>query len=110
VQTSVRFGDGAGVTQAAAALYASTTRTRTSRSGVAAAPRLPPCLRQRRDRVPLAELLPHRVRLRRPTALRETACLLGDTIGRAALSSQELDRPVAFLGGRDVAPLVGGLA
>jgi hypothetical protein len=60
---------------------------------------------------PPADLLPLRVRLRAPAALRETACLLGDTIGRRrALVSPHLDRPVAFLGGHDVAPLVDELA
>ncbi|MGY1829108.1 NAD(P)/FAD-dependent oxidoreductase [Geodermatophilus sp. SYSU D01180] len=60
---------------------------------------------------PLADLLPHRVRLRSPGALQETACLLGDTIGRRrALVSPELDRPVAFLGGHDIALLVDELA
>jgi flavin-dependent dehydrogenase len=55
----------------------------------------------------LADLLPRRARLRPDAALRSTACLLGDTVGRRpALHAAGLDRPVAFLDGRPVAPLL----
>jgi hypothetical protein len=48
----------------------------------------------------LDELLPHRVRLRPPAELRETACRVGERIERRlALHFPEQDRPVAFLAG-----------
>jgi flavin-dependent dehydrogenase len=56
---------------------------------------------------PLSGLMPRRIRLRPTAAVRPTACLVGDTIGRRpALHAPGLDRPVAFLGGRPVAPLL----
>jgi flavin-dependent dehydrogenase len=52
-------------------------------------------------------LLPHRVRLRRTAQLRPVACRVGDRIERRrALFSESLERPVGFLGGIAVAPLI----
>jgi flavin-dependent dehydrogenase len=54
---------------------------------------------------PLPDLLPRRARLTPAAAVRPTACLVGDTVGRRpALHAPGLDRPVAFLDGRPVAP------
>jgi flavin-dependent dehydrogenase len=67
--------------------------------------------RDRERRVAVGELLPCRVRLRRPAELRETACRVGERIERRlALHSPELDRPVAFLAGAWIAPLLTELA
>jgi hypothetical protein len=56
---------------------------------------------------PLPDLMPRRIRLRQTAALRPTACLVGDTVGRRpALHAPGLDRPVAFLDGHPVAPLL----
>lgn len=58
----------------------------------------------------LPELMARRTRLRSAAVLRPTACLIGDTIGRRpALHAPGLDRPVAFLDGRPVAPLLDRL-
>jgi hypothetical protein len=57
--------------------------------------------------VPLADLLPLRVRLPATAALRDTPCLVGDRIERRrALSHPALERPVAYLGGSALAPLL----
>jgi hypothetical protein len=54
--------------------------------------------------------LPRGTRRRAAAGLRPTACLIGDTIGRRpALHAPGLDRPVAFLDGRPVAPLLDRL-
>ncbi|MGH3962526.1 MAG: flavin-dependent monooxygenase QhpG [Pseudonocardiaceae bacterium] len=59
---------------------------------------------------PLADLLPLRVRLPAAAALRDTPCLVGDCIElRRALRHPALDRPVAFLGGSELAPLLDHL-
>ena len=83
------------------------TRTRTS--GGAAARRRPH-RRPRAPRVPavgLSELLPRRVRLPAGAELADTPCLVGDRIElRRALADPCLDRPVAFLGGDELAPLL----
>ena len=66
---------------------------------------------KRQDRpLPLSELLPYPVRLRPPAELRETACRVGDRIERRlALHAPALDRPVAFVGGVWLAPLLYSL-
>ena len=57
--------------------------------------------------VALTELLPQPVRLRPPAELRLAPCRIGDRIvRRPALTSPDLDRPVAFLGGTFLAPLL----
>jgi flavin-dependent dehydrogenase len=59
---------------------------------------------------PLADLLPLRVRLSPAAALLDTPCLVGDRIElRRALAHPALDRPVAFLGGSELAPLLENL-
>lgn len=59
---------------------------------------------------PLADLLPLRVRLPATAALLDTPCLVGDRIElHRALSHPALDRPVAFLGGSELAPLLDRL-
>ena len=59
---------------------------------------------------PLADLLPLRVRLSPAAALLDTPCLVGDRIElRRALTHPALDRPVAFLGGNELAPLLENL-
>jgi flavin-dependent dehydrogenase len=59
---------------------------------------------------PLADLLPLQVRLPATAALRDTPCLIGDRIElHRALSHPVLDRPVAFLGGNALAPLLDRL-
>jgi hypothetical protein len=66
--------------------------------------------RSRERPVAVGELLPYRVRLSRPAELRETACRVGERIERRlALHSPELDRPVAFLAGVWIAPLLQNL-
>jgi len=58
----------------------------------------------------LAELLPLRVRLRPDAELRTTPCLVGERIElRRALAHAALERPVAFLGSSELAPLLDGL-
>lgn len=58
----------------------------------------------------LARLLPGRVRLAPAAALRDTPCLVGDRIElRRALAHPALERPVAFLGGSELAPLLDDL-
>ncbi|MGH3692866.1 MAG: NAD(P)/FAD-dependent oxidoreductase, partial [Pseudonocardiaceae bacterium] len=60
--------------------------------------------------VPLADLLPLRVRLPPAAAILDTPCLLGDRIElRRALAHPALDRPVAFLGDVELAPLLDQL-
>lgn len=74
------------------------------RAGVRAAPSPNP------GGIPLADLLPLRVRLPPAAAIRDTPCLLGDRIElRRALTHPALDRPVAFLGGIELAPLLDHL-
>jgi flavin-dependent dehydrogenase len=58
----------------------------------------------------LAGLLPRRVQLAPAAALRDTPCLVGDRIElRRALAHPDLERPVAFLGGSELAPLLDDL-
>lgn len=58
----------------------------------------------------LADLLAARVRLPAGAALRDTPCVVGDRIERRrALTHPVLDRPVAFLGGDELAPLLDEL-
>ncbi|MGH8965511.1 MAG: NAD(P)/FAD-dependent oxidoreductase, partial [Actinomycetes bacterium] len=58
----------------------------------------------------LADLLPLRVRLAPGAAVLDTPCLIGDRIElRRALTHPALDRPVAFLGGSELAPLLDQL-
>ena len=58
----------------------------------------------------LADLLPRRVRLARAATLRATPCLVEDRVElRRALVHPVLDRPVAFLCGSELAPLLDGL-
>ncbi len=60
--------------------------------------------------IPLAELLPLRVRLPPAATILDTPCLLGDRIElRRALTHPTLDRPVAFLGDTELAPLLDHL-
>ncbi|MGH3994238.1 MAG: NAD(P)/FAD-dependent oxidoreductase, partial [Pseudonocardiaceae bacterium] len=60
--------------------------------------------------VALADLLPLRVRLPSTAALVDRPCLLGDRIElRRALTHPAVDRPVAFLGGIELAPLLDDL-
>ncbi len=62
------------------------------------------------DVIPLADLLPLQVRLPPDAAIVDTPCLLGDRIeSRRALSHPGLDRPVAFLGDAELAPLLDQL-
>jgi len=59
---------------------------------------------------PLADLLPLRVRLSPAAALLDTPCLVGDRVElRRALAHPALSRPVAFLGGSELAPLLDNL-
>jgi flavin-dependent dehydrogenase len=56
---------------------------------------------------PLADLLARPVRLHADAALADTPCLVGDRVEvRRALMHPVLDRPVAFLGGEELAPLL----
>lgn len=56
---------------------------------------------------PLADLLALPVRLAPGAALQDTPCLVGDRVERRrALTHPVLDRPVAFLGGDELAPLL----
>jgi hypothetical protein len=66
-----------------------------------------PVARPRPEAPALPDLLPRRTRLTTAATVRPTACLIGETIGlRPALHAPGLDRPVAFLDGRPVAPLL----
>jgi len=57
--------------------------------------------------VPLTELLPQRVKLRPPAELKAVPCRIGDRIvRRPAVTSPGLDRPVAFLAGSPLAPMI----
>lgn len=59
---------------------------------------------------PLASLLPARVRLARGATLEPVPCVAGDRVElRRALSHPSLARPVAYLGGGELAPLLDGL-
>lgn len=59
---------------------------------------------------PLADLLPLQVRLPPAAAILDTPCLLGDRIElRRALTHPAFDRPVAFLGDAELAPLLDHL-
>jgi flavin-dependent dehydrogenase len=56
---------------------------------------------------PLVHLLPCRVRLPPEATILDTPCLLGDRVElRRALTHPSLDRPVAFLGGIELVPLL----
>ena len=56
---------------------------------------------------PLADLLARPVRLHADAALRDTPCVVGDHVEvRRALTHPVLDRPVAFLEGEELAPLL----
>ncbi|MDQ3678812.1 MAG: hypothetical protein M3401_18780, partial [Actinomycetota bacterium] len=56
---------------------------------------------------PLADLLARRVRLHADAALRDTPCVVADHVEvRRALTHPVLDRPVAFLAGEELAPLL----
>jgi flavin-dependent dehydrogenase len=58
----------------------------------------------------LADLLPQRVRLRPPAELKDVPCRIGDRIvRRPAVTSPGLDRPVAFLAGSPLAPMIEDL-
>ncbi len=58
----------------------------------------------------IATLAATRVRLAEGAALVPTACLVGDRVERRrALTHPSLRRPVAFLGGRELAPIVDAL-
>ncbi len=58
-------------------------------------------------RIGLDELLARPVRLRAPAELRATACRVGDRIERhRALCAPQLERPVGFLGGLPLGPLI----
>jgi hypothetical protein len=60
--------------------------------------------------VPWTALLAHRVRLRAPAVLRDVPCLVGDlVVRRPALHHPDLYRPVAFLAGVELAPLLRDL-
>lgn len=55
----------------------------------------------------LESLLPHPVRLAPPAALAPTPCVVDDRVElRRALTHPALPRPVAFLGGHELAPLI----
>jgi flavin-dependent dehydrogenase len=59
---------------------------------------------------PLNELLPGRTRLAPEAALVATACVVGDRVERRrALTHPALERPVAYLGGNELAPLLDRL-
>ena len=59
---------------------------------------------------PLADLLPARVRLTRDAILVPSPCVVGDHVElRRALTHPTLSRPVAYLGGVEVAPLLDRL-
>ncbi|MFD2090702.1 flavin-dependent monooxygenase QhpG [Blastococcus deserti] len=67
----------------------------------------PPAVATRSPGPALADLLPRRTRLVPSAALRPTACLVGDAVDhRPALHAPGLDRPVAFVGGHPVAPVL----
>lgn len=70
-----------------------------------AAPRAPAPAPARLD-----ELLPGRTRLAPEAALVATACVVGDRVERRrALTHPALERPVAYLGGNELAPLLDRL-
>jgi flavin-dependent dehydrogenase len=69
-----------------------------------------PAVRQRHPPTPVADLLPMRVRLTRDATLVPSPCVVGDRVElRRALSHPTLPRPVAYLGGVEVAPLLDRL-
>jgi flavin-dependent dehydrogenase len=69
-----------------------------------------PAPRAVRSAPPLRELLALPVRLPPAARLVDAACLVGDRVERRrALAHPALDRPVAFLGGSELAPLLDGL-
>ncbi len=69
-----------------------------------------PAPARRASATAIAELLGERVSLAPGADLRETPCLVGDRIElRRALAHPGLDRPVAFLGGDELAPLLDEL-
>lgn len=76
-------------------------RRRAARPAQATAAAAPP---------PLEQLLPLRVRLHDQASLGLTPCVVGDRVQRRrALSHPALARPVAFLGGSELAPLLDRL-
>ncbi len=76
-----------------------------STPAAAALPRAP-----HRPLTSLADLLPQRVGLSSTATVRDTPCVVGDRIERRrALIHPALDRPVAFLGGSELAPLLDEL-
>jgi flavin-dependent dehydrogenase len=100
-------------TATAAALYAEHRRYadaafwRRRSAGAVPVPAVPP---PSPSAAPLADLLPRRVRLVSDAAVLDTPCLVGDRIEvRRALAHPALDRPVAFLGGSELAPLLDHL-
>ncbi|MEA2139315.1 MAG: hypothetical protein QOG56_2465 [Solirubrobacteraceae bacterium] len=77
------------------------------RRSAAHAPAPPP---RARPAAQLPELRARRVRLAAGAQLRETACVIGDRVEmRRALTHPQLERPVAFLGGEELAPLLDAL-
>jgi hypothetical protein len=57
--------------------------------------------------VPLGDLLPRPVRLVTEAAVQPVPCLVGDRVEiRRALTCSAVERPVAFLGGVEIAPLL----
>ena len=67
----------------------------------------PPHASDHAEHAPLAELLAHPVRLTRETAVVGTACVVGDHVARRpAIVHARFDRPVAFLAGHELVPLV----
>jgi flavin-dependent dehydrogenase len=69
-----------------------------------------PAVRPTHPPTPLADLLPARVRLTRDAILLPSPCVVGDRVElRRALSHPTLSRPVAYLGGVEVAPLLDRL-
>jgi flavin-dependent dehydrogenase len=64
----------------------------------------------RHEGPPIEQMLGSRVRLSRDAAVRDTPCHVGDMIERRpALTHPDLARPVAFLGGCELAPLLDDL-
>ena len=120
--------DGAGDTEAAIEYYAAHQRHAVERHATTAAViyaehrahagasfwRLRGCAAPAPEPAPaapsLVDLLPRRVRLTATAALRDTPCLVDDRIEhRRALVHPALVRPVAFVGGSELAPLLDEL-
>jgi hypothetical protein len=63
------------------------------------------------QRADLRDLLPRPMRLSRGAALEPTPCVVADRVElRRALTHPALERPVAYLGGNELAPLLDGLS